>query len=306
MNNNINDREMNYIIEELTNFTRSTFDLVKPLIVRNREVNLNVYFYNNCTNMDIYGCTSINNINIYISAIIYHKLTEYHSYNIDSLINTCKNELLFTILHELYHVEQFIMIDSYNDIPNYNIQIENQVDYMTCIFIQQHTRYLEDNLNLKINDNYINYYLNKSNNSSLYNRFNTLNYYRQLLEYIVPSNNQELYKLVSDKLELDDQSTINIYYNGNIYNIKDKDIFNNNFYQFDSIISDMNLVRNMINTLSYSNNIGIDMNNKNYISSSIYHYELTNVILIEITITRPIIPVLNKMNINDDKNRYYI
>ena len=104
MNNLINDKEMNYIIEELTQFTRSTFDLVKPLIVRNREVNLNVCFYNNHTNMDIYGYTSINIINIYISAIIYHKLklAKYHSHNIDSFINTCKNELLFTILHELY------------------------------------------------------------------------------------------------------------------------------------------------------------------------------------------------------------
>ena len=290
MNNLINDKEMNYIIEELTQFTRSTFDLVKPLIVRNREVNLNVCFYPNCKEL-AYGATISNNIEIYLAVTIHTQLSYYEIYGIDAFINNCKNNLLFTIIHELYHAEQFLIHKMYNNVSNYNIQIENQVDYMACIFIQQYTKYLEDNLNVKIDLNsicsklygYLIYH-----NCSSYTRFNAIKYYSDLLDFVFPSTARLPRNLIEDKLVNDDQSTIYLNYNGSKYIIKDKGIINEDFYKFDNIRLDKFIFYNKVGVLHLDDEIN------RYFFVDVYYDKNLNIVTIELIIKLPEAPLLKR------------
>ena len=292
MNTNINDREMNYIIEELTQFTRSAFDLVKPLIVRNREVNLCIRFYSENNDINTLGSKYLNNVEIYLSSVICRHWLYYSIYEINEFINNCKNSLLFTILHELYHVEQMIHIRMYTINEYYKEQIENQVDYMTCIFIQQHTKYLEDNLNITINLNSISTNLHSYLRGYIvnsYKRHNKISYYENLLDTIIPKSNRDSYSLVKYKLLVDEESSIYLTCNSVKYVIKHNGLINEDFYSLEPIEIEVLKAHSAIDSLGYENIM------RRYLSVFVNYDEINNIIMIELLISIPEMPLLRKM-----------
>lgn len=113
-----------------------------------------------------------------------------------NIMEVCENNIedfkLITtesIIHELYHVDQFIgysMLDN----TQYRNSVENNVEFMTISYILNHTNELYNLFGISIPNNYKIYYTNKLPESidpinSMYNRVNEFSHIFRTLDSIL-------------------------------------------------------------------------------------------------------------------------
>lgn len=301
---NISEREINLIIEELTKFARDSFKLLKPLIVKTREVELVVSFYNKNNRMDVYGYFNNNKITIFLSMLFHDFWMYYNTYDKYTFVNICKNRLLFTILHELHHVEQNINNFKYSALKSYKNEIENEVNYMSAKFILDNFEYLNNNLDIELNYDIVNTRLHTHADlyeDISYDKYEASEYYHNMFNASLEQ--PRVSNFIYNKLINDDQSSVYLIYNGIKYIIKDKGIVNEDFYKFDKIL--MNDIYNIhYRFLLLGKGKPLDMINL-YINNRFIYNELLNECTVEIVTSNalPMIPLLIKV---DDKNRCYI
>lgn len=210
-------------INEYLKFAYKVFEYLNGEINKvNKNVILSIYPYNVGRLGEM---TQRSTLKLYIYDII-------ERCNNDS--NVIKNNILFTIVHELYHTDQFLSPYEYTINQEYNDRIEKQVNYMTIIYLVDNRKRLEENLDVRIMVDHLNQYLKMITNDLVdpirYKRISIFNYYYEIIRYLfsnLPNNFSDL---------LDAEPNIHLVCNDEKFIIKKDGVFNENIDELNRII----------------------------------------------------------------------
>jgi len=147
---------------------------------------------------------------------------------------TIKNNILFTIIHELFHADQRMYMLEYQNNDKYVDMVEAQVNFMTAIYIINNRVILEELFSFKILIYNLKLFLDKlqkDNGSISYKRITIFDYYYEMFKYLLGSNNQ-----ISDLLYY--ETDIEFHCEDNCSIIKKNNIFNTNIDCFNKIVYD--------------------------------------------------------------------
>ena len=147
---------------------------------------------------------------------------------------TIKNNILFTIIHELFHADQRMYMLEYQSNDKYVDMVEAQVNFMTAIYIINNRVILEELFSFKILIYNLKLFLDKlqkDNGSISYKRITIFDYYYEMFKYLLGSNNQ-----ISDLLYY--ETDIEFHCEDNCSIIKKNNIFNTNIDCFNKIVYD--------------------------------------------------------------------
>lgn len=142
-----------------------------------------------------------NRIRIFLNAILRDYPTDISK----------RGMIVYTIIHELSHVDQFFSLVAYSNYDAYHDMIEDMADNNTNYFIDTHKELLDKEFNLEIN---VPKSYKDRGNRYKYVRVDLYNFYLQTLVNVVHRNiTQEAYEYISDILNNND--TILISFNNN-------------------------------------------------------------------------------------------
>jgi len=147
--------------KELINFTKKVFEYYNNKInTINTNISLNI---SNNKNINSIAEYRIDTIHIYLNNII----NRYKG------INNTKKMIIYTIIHELYHVDQIVDYNKYKD-KQYRKYIEDSVEDISKKFIKDNIECIYNTFNIKFNIN------------SKFLQYNYINYksYNDKIEYI--------------------------------------------------------------------------------------------------------------------------
>ena len=150
-----------------------------------------------------------------------------------------KHNILFTIIHELFHADQCLYFEEYNINKDYVDMIEAQVNFMTTVYLINNKIIMEEIFGFPLLIYNLKKYLQlleEEKTGIRYRRIYLFDYYYQNLRSLFTSLNQ-----LSDILYY--ASNINFYCNNNFVIIKKDNIF----------IEDTNSFRDMVYDNYYRN-----------------------------------------------------
>ncbi len=190
------------------------------------KVNSNIQFIISPSDSDIFG--EMKN-HIVLKLYIYKIISS--SYKNDL---TIKNNILFTIIHELFHADQRMCLLEYQNNEDYSSMVEVQVNFMTTIYMINNRVILEELFGFKILVYNLKKFLDelqKSNGGISYKRTTIFDYYYEMLNYLLGHVNP-----ISDLLYYETDIEFHCEYNHSI--IKKNDVFNTDTNQFNKIVYD--------------------------------------------------------------------
>ena len=147
---------------------------------------------------------------------------------------TIKNNILFTIIHELFHADQRMYMLEYQNNDKYVDMVEAQVNFMTAIYIINNRVILEELFSFKILIYNLKLFLDKlqkDNGSISYKRITIFDYYYEMFKYLLGNGNP-----ISDLLYY--ETDIEFHCEDNCSIIKKNNIFNTNIDCFNKIVYD--------------------------------------------------------------------
>ena len=191
------------------------------------QVNNSVIFVISPSDSTIFGEMKTNmTLKLYIYTIIYQPFSN------DASI---KNNILFTIIHELFHADQLMNLKEYQINDEYSHMMESQANFMTAIYMINNKIILEELFGFNILIYNLKVYLDKLqrefNSSIIYKRTNIFSYYYEMLKYIIgPSNpiSDLLYYETNIEFHCEDAHVV----------IKENNIFNPDTSSFNQMVYD--------------------------------------------------------------------
>jgi len=169
------------ILKKMEVFTKEVFEYYNGIIntISSKYMNLEITNYDCNINMNknIFGYCKPNTITINLSKLIRFFMCSYdilYDYNSKlRYINIIKINILYIIIHELYHVDQIVDYNKYKD-KQYRKYIEDSVEDISKKFIKDNIECIYNTFNIKFNIN------------SKFLQYNYINYksYNDKIEYI--------------------------------------------------------------------------------------------------------------------------
>lgn len=231
---------------ELVEFSFKTFDYFNGRInIINDNVKLMINPYSNLSPFKydtgyLKGCNQI----YYIKLNLYTLIEVYKEY--EDFMDIMKLEIIFIIIHELYHADQQCNMSIYSTNSNYWNKIERDVVYMTYLYLIHHYEQIKKDLDFficeyDINELYWSMEFNKKeeiNNS--YKRVNIVEYYIDLLNRLFVAKN-----IFTNELYYGENFYI-IFHHSNISDTDDIEVYNykeiiiKQDYKFNTNFSDIN------------------------------------------------------------------
>ena len=245
-------------IQEYIDLANKMFKYLNGEINR---VNNNVIFIISPSESDGFG--EIKN-SITLKLYIYKIISKSYENDI-----TIKNNILFTIIHELFHADQLMYMSEYQSNNKYSDMIEAQANFMTSIYMINNRTILENLFGFKILIHNLKIFLDelkKLNDGIYYKRITIFDYYYEIFKYLLgPSQISELLYYETD---------IEFHCGDNCVVIKENNIFNTNTDCFNKIIYDNYVKINRKNheiviTKYESDLVIIESHIKNYLKGAI-------------------------------------
>jgi len=147
------------ILKKMEVFTKEVFEYYNGIIntISSKYMNLEITNYDCNINMNknIFGYCKPNTITINLSKLIRFFMCSYdilYDYNSKlRYINIIKINILYIIIHELYHSDQIIDVNKYTIDNEYKNYIENQCNLFTYNYISSNIKEIENKFNIRIN-----------------------------------------------------------------------------------------------------------------------------------------------------------
>lgn len=237
---------------EIADFVFRVFEVFRKIICPNVETRI-ICSYNTEV-----AHTSVDTIYINIEDIFNKNIDCINNYE-EYMLRT-KRFILEVIIHELYHVEQHVILVKYNKSKIYRSNIEHQVIYMTNVFLLKNSYYIYQLFGVTLDEERIYKIINTLSNyhSIFYDRFinNYESYYQNIISGIIRKSNSNIsfndINLIIRKIKKMKNVVIKI--NGNEYKIKNNFIYNNN-------CNELNILNKYISCISLVGEIKLDILN---------------------------------------------
>ncbi len=208
-------------VQEYIDLSNKMFEYLNGEI---NKVNNNVIFIVSHSDSLVFGEMRNNiTLKLYIYTII------YNSSKIDV---TIKNNILFTIIHELFHADQCMNLKEYQVNDEYSNMIEAQANFMTAVYMINNRVILEKLFGFKILVYNLKIYLDKLRKFDYgisYRRTNIFNYYYEVFKYLMGSSTS-----ISNLLYY--ETDIEFHCQNHNIIIKKNNIFNSDILNFNKIL----------------------------------------------------------------------
>lgn len=184
------------------------------------------------------GNCKIDRIEMRIPATIKNRLvyTDLTIEDYDLFKHITKIIIIHDMVHELYHADHNDNIYEYATRTDYATKVERQVEYMTYKYIRDNKDDISINLDIKINDEDIEYILNHNyiGRDERYYRVDLFDYYNKLLNTILAeqnsfSNDLYMYNNIAIGHVINDEVVSVVY-------IKEDGIFDSDFTEINNIL----------------------------------------------------------------------
>ena len=209
----IRDEDIYYI----ENFITTVFNYYNGKINTFQLAILDINWANLYDSNNAGTTTSPNKVIIYPNVILRHVKD----------INIFKDIVLNTIIHELYHIDQFILYPMLNN-PAYRNRIENAVEFMVATYQANHTVEISSLLghNFCIDNRALNAYINRYADGNIYNRCKFKDHLCSVIDALINDTYRTQY-VINEITQQFNNPISRIYLNINNecdYVIKDKDL----------------------------------------------------------------------------------
>lgn len=240
------------------NFAREVFDFFNGKLNKViRAHTLNVIFKPNFNS--VLGCSLFG----YVEINIGEHVEMGRLYDDNKKDNSIKNNIIDTIIHELYHLDQEIDNIQYRSRDKYKYKIEVDNTFMGYMYILYHIDLIQNRFNILIESNSIrnmeNFILSHAND---YTRISSAFFYYN--NRLLTLTDRSIYSL-SSILNVEDNVVIISSTGSNIFVIKKNKIFNYKLEDFEKYIYDT-FIRSQNSKIGFR----VDMSKPNNCTTLIY------------------------------------